>query len=636
MLKKIGKLFFRAIIFIFLVFFLSGPAKAKSYSIPQVDIKITIRPDGSALVEEKRLFNFNGEFTFAFQEINKNSSEREKPYLLTDFKVCDRRECYQQLEGSDIKRADKNQLPETFYLEEKEKTYFVKWFYQANNQKKEFLFSYQIENAITLHQDIAELYWQLVGDNWEIPQKNIKAEIIFPPYLGDQDLIAWGHGPLSGVVTIPQNNLVTYQVDQIEPKTFVETRILAPKEIFNQGVSGQKTQKEIVAEEERFISQTIKKQKQFLIISSFVLFLTCLLPLIGLAIFIKRVTAFFKYQKDQPLPKVNLANRLWEPPSNVAPAQIESLLAKKKNLTPKAFTATILSLIQKRFLKLKRSRQKQGFFKKNYQYFLVKINKNRQAADPTQKKVLNYLNKIGFAKVKDNNRTIDNALSLKKIINWSKRNQTISHNFFNNLKESAFEENLTMGFFDKQAHKINQNNKPLIRLVILTIVQGFLYFSFLLPQNQANSLNTLGFFVLITSLMALMILKNRGEKLTDSGRQEAASWLAFKKHLKDYDKTKHDPIDSLVIWEKYLIYGTVLGISVKTLSQLPISFPKKDQNLANNYWGTTSGGNFVYFNQSLVSLGSALNNFRSQAGSGFGASGTGSSGGFSGGGGGAG
>ena len=133
-------------------------------------------------------------------------------------------------------------------------------------------------------------------------------------------------------------------------------------------------------------------------------------------------------------------------------------------------------------------------------------------------------------------------------------------------------------------------------------------------------------------------LNDNYQKRTDKGLEEASKWLGFKKHLKEYNQTVKDPIDSIVIWEKYLIYGSVLGVSIKTLSALPINLGQNDQQILTNYWSISSISNLTNisnFSESLSSITSSLNSVSSYSySSSYGASGSGSSGGFSGGGGG--
>ena len=128
-----------------------------------------------------------------------------------------------------------------------------------------------------------------------------------------------------------------------------------------------------------------------------------------------------------------------------------------------------------------------------------------------------------------------------------------------------------------------------------------------------------------------------GEKLTPEGLAEAAKWKAFKKHLGEYNITKKYPIDSIVLWEQYLVYGTVLGISQKVLEQFLVSIPAEEQAQVASVWGggsgvISSGG----LHDSISGITEAIASINNSSTTAYGAAGVGSSGGASGGGGGGG
>lgn len=137
---------------------------------------------------------------------------------------------------------------------------------------------------------------------------------------------------------------------------------------------------------------------------------------------------------------------------------------------------------------------------------------------------------------------------------------------------------------------------------------------------------------LSVAAITISLVKYFMENKTDRGSQELAGWIAFRKWLKDYSVTKNSPIDSVVLWEKYIVYGTALGISLKALSQLPINMTKVAATSGLVYAGYTSSSNL---SSSFSGLSSGFTSL-SSAFSSYGASGVGSSGGFSGGGGGGG
>jgi len=70
-----------SLILLILAMFLGvNKVQAKSYTIAPVNIRAEVRRDGSMLVEERRTFNFSGDFTFAYQYINKKGRETSPIY----------------------------------------------------------------------------------------------------------------------------------------------------------------------------------------------------------------------------------------------------------------------------------------------------------------------------------------------------------------------------------------------------------------------------------------------------------------------------------------------------------------------------------------------------------------------------
>ena len=49
----------------------ASPALAKSYEMTSLTIDATVTPDGALHVREQRVFDFSGDFTFVFWELDK-------------------------------------------------------------------------------------------------------------------------------------------------------------------------------------------------------------------------------------------------------------------------------------------------------------------------------------------------------------------------------------------------------------------------------------------------------------------------------------------------------------------------------------------------------------------------------------
>jgi len=177
-------------------------AAEKSYRIDNVNIGATVNSDGSMNVVENREYDFTGSYTFAYQYINRTGQRGEK-YNLSDFKICDEKWCYLKLK--EVGNSDTTKPINNFYVVEEPNRYYIKWFYTVNSIGKNFKLSYRVDNAVTLHQDIAEIYWKWIGGDWELSQNNVNVKVDLPKNIDGKEIQAWGHGPLAGVVSIGSN-----------------------------------------------------------------------------------------------------------------------------------------------------------------------------------------------------------------------------------------------------------------------------------------------------------------------------------------------------------------------------------------------------------------------------------------------
>ncbi len=719
----IPKIFLVFLLFLFSLIsslLLSKPILAKSYSIDQTQIEIFLQSDGSAEVIEQRVFNFQGDYRFVYQKIpyqNEQSltdSGRSEPYLLNNFELCEvdqssgvnQYDCYEFLEQNQVNLSEARNNPEkTFYVELRPNEYFLQWHYQALNEKKIFELRYEVENLLTQQNNVAELYWQFVGDDWEVAHGIIDITVWLPAnFLASQlkDVQAWGHGPLAGVVNIdalPSDNGlygVHFTAAALPIAQFLEGRVILPMEVLIDAETlpvGKLNRQEISEQEQQFIAETEAKLKREETIAKIIFVIASLLSILGMIFFVKSLLAHLKLAKEE---RLQALPGVWEPPSDLEPALVYQLLHKTKKLNPSVFTATVLSLVHKKVCRIVRSDKKEGFIKKDYRYFLELTDKAGQAKlsvieqevfDFLFNKVIKlygkyyhrsskkWLNEQKFnqlwrkANLKGSHENLLKAkeqtrqnLDLQDIAKYTKTYASSSYLFFQGLEKKAFAANLADGYFDQKSHQYASglsNLKlfiaPVISFLLIIIIANFsesidsliseTWLSMTWPLIIANVLFG------TSAAVVMLILQYSSEKRSEKGHREAEQWLSFKKHLKDYKKTKNYAIDSIILWEKYLVYGTLFGVSMKALSQLPVKFEdwsRADQQALVNYWGMSSVNlsqsaiiNMNNFNlgsitHSLNSLGNAFNTISSGASRSYGASGGGSSGGFSGGGGGGG
>lgn len=586
--------FFKIKVFAFILFiFLISPSDvfAKDYSITDAQISVRINPDGSADISEKRTYDFDDQFSWADEWINLvPKCVGCQNYTIRNAVVSD--DTTKKILPTEIQNT-----PDKFY---------IKWHYTANNEIKTFLLNYKIENAVTNHNDISEFYWQLIGDGWDKGVGNVDTKIYISPPAPDNKIWAFGHGPLNGKIYIQSGSQVNFSAENLPAKKFFEVRVLFPKletAIFAQ--NGNSNLNKILAEEKTFEKKSVfNKYMAWL----FVIVLS-ILPIIRVIYWVKK---WRQVGDDAPLPEVNIAGKLHEAPTDLEPALVETLINSTLLIpTGKSVTATILNLVHKKILKIERFKTK-GIFGKT-DYTLILINKN--------KKLTYFENELVQFLFGDKG----NEISFSEIKKIGRKYPTKTNTFWKKWQEEPLKELLDKGYIEKESKLAK--DKLMIEVLI------YFFVIILLTIFGAPMFSVFGIYIIIPILIAisafvfLLILSPYMIKRTEKGNYELASWLAFKSYLKDYKVTVNYPIDSVILWEKYLVYGTALGISAKALSELPINLAITNTS---NIYVMTSGGsnNFSTFSSGLTSMTSTFSS--------FGATGSGSSGGFSGGGGGGG
>src|SRR3989344_5299933 len=137
------------LLFLIILILISPYILAKSYTLEKANIDIVVNPDASLSVKELITFNFNGPFTFAYRDIEYNNNF----FLKQKIKL--------HIENIKVYEYKNNDLIELKYelSKHKENSMRVKWFYTANNEKKPFLITYTLKNALKVYNDVTEFNW---------------------------------------------------------------------------------------------------------------------------------------------------------------------------------------------------------------------------------------------------------------------------------------------------------------------------------------------------------------------------------------------------------------------------------------------------------------------------------------------
>lgn len=105
--------------------------------------------------------------------------------------------------------------------------------YCPSNKNKVFCMEYTIKDAVVIHNDVAELYWNVIGNNYRERISDFQVRVHLPGE--DNDLRVWTHGPLTGSNKILDNKTVIFTDSDVKAYKAETIRIMFNKNLVPDG-----------------------------------------------------------------------------------------------------------------------------------------------------------------------------------------------------------------------------------------------------------------------------------------------------------------------------------------------------------------------------------------------------------------
>src|SRR5690606_13429664 len=227
-------------------------------------------------------------------------------------------------------------LPGTYLVRTLADRTEVRWHYAAADEQRTFVLRYLVRDAVAVHNDAAELYWQFIGDDWDIPADHVRVELTLPAGAGD--VRAWGHGPLHGQVDIDDEaSRVTWDVVELPPFTMVEGRVVFdPVAVAGGCTTGKTALPDILAGEGRWAAEANSPR--------WIIRVDLLAAMVALPLGVAALTRYMRRFGMDPRPDWS-GEDYRELPGDYGPAELTRLLSRERSyqLGP-AIAATLLDL----------------------------------------------------------------------------------------------------------------------------------------------------------------------------------------------------------------------------------------------------------------------------------------------------
>lgn len=509
---------------------------------------------GDLQVSEDLTFEFNDEFNGVFRDIIFNDTDGIEDLQL--FEVVNGSETPYSLDLN-AKKGDAN----VYSYEENQNGIKVMIYSPSEDESKMFRFKYTIKNVAVMHQDIGEFYYQYLGDGNETQIGYFSAKLILPQF-NKEEIKIFAHGPLNGTINFTNNGLIKLEASDVPTNTFIEARVLYPKEYTPLSTrNGNRTFEDLMDEELGYIKEVEEKAARKEANKSIFNNISILTIAAGAAI---SYIFFYKNRRDPSV--FDNMNSLY--PEEISPAEIG--LFMNSVIDARGLMATLFDLARREYITINELKTA-GKSSKDSEFEFIKLESTEGDLLEHESYLLNWLfNTIG-------NGT---RLTTKEIDNYRNKQMLRYNKEFSEWSNLVKEQLKLRGYND-------QNNKSLGLIITLLSIPVFIIGIVSLIYGGLYGIGALIVSGLLFVLGLMLIYRK-----SDEGYIQYSLWKDFKKEFDNYSN-----IDINIPKDKTLIYAVALGISMKKLDERRRYYGDEYYPL---YWG------YWYFHHSNRKGGSAF------------------------------
>lgn len=535
------------------------------YEIERLDIVANIERDGSLEVEERVIYDI-GKINGILYNIDALGYGK-----FTDLQI------FYEDDG-EFKQARNNTAPSegNFTVSVDDGLYKIKLYAPSQNERKEFIFRYNLTRGVTVYRDIAQLNRKMVGKEWQNSIGNISVTVNLPENVKKDDIYAFGHGPLTGNIEILDGKSVRYTLNDYRPGEFLEVNLLFPKNIltsFNPLLMKNKSAlKEILDMEGKLAKEANDARKRAII--GFYLGRVVLVLAVAWWLFL----VVFIYLKNSKRYKVEneYGEYFRELPDDYSPSIAGTLVSRNLYPSGRELFAMLLDLVRKGHLKLEEGEKTTTLI----------LQESGKPLSEEEKFILNwYIRELG-----------DGEKIILESVEVSIKGRGGAKEFNRN-----YERWRTIVYSDmlEKNLKMDKRDKFSTSLGIFTGIAYFIGGGMLVVYFQSE------LFILMILLGFILLPYTFSRKRASLEKEKAISrWEAFKKFLVDYSNLEEAKLASIELWEHYFVYAVALGVAEKVAKGYSKIMSKKGEE------STIIGGR-GYRNNSLMNMYLYSHAFRS-------------------------
>lgn len=450
---------------------------------------------------------------------------------------------------------------------------------EDKRETRKYEIKYVVKDAIAKYSDYAELYWQFIGQDFEVSAKNVTGTIYLPSNANSKEEIkVWGHTQdLNGEIYATDTNKIEFTMNGFNTGRYLEVRALFPTQMITSSARG--TNKDIldsvISEETVWANEANQRRKNKETMNLFVtiiVFAICIvIGVILIKKFIKTLKELKTMKKFKPTQELQYFRDI--PDENSTPAQ-SLYLHNRSNADfgstqlGEIFSATLLDLSLKKVLEFEITKNEKG--KEKIIIRILKQNDENLSEDETA--IFNFLKQA----CKESNE-----ITSKDLEKYIKRSSTKIIELQKKIQKSTEEIIAQKELIDLEEKKKYTKSATATAGYVFLIFGAVFLFSMFSTLIGVYAI-FIALLIVILSIMNIVVCSMKTSRInvfTQKGVDESEKWRGLKKFMNEFSMLDKREIPELVLWEKYLVYATAFGIADKVLEQLKIVYPNINETI---------------------------------------------------------
>ncbi len=557
-----------------LVLALALPAAAqadKSYSLPRAVVTVTLARSGEVLMREDITFSYSGTFTGAYRDI-----PLAPDVTAGDVQVSEAGQAYAPGGNTTLGSSDAAghfgavRLPQGLR---------IVWHYAQSGGERTFTLRYRLRGVVTAYDDAVEVAPQVWGNQW-------------PSGLGHLDASVHAAGPLPGTrgwveppwldhsVSVTRGT-VQATVEDIPAKRSVILRVLYPPAALASGapyakhvdgsivaatVAREQAAADRAERERRDLEDTLHHPWAWILAAIAIAIIPAAL-LGGLA--------YWRFGRE--FATGTAAEYVHEPPDDLAPALVPSLLAQRVVAGGDQLAATLFELVRRGRYKMTAVTREESSLGglRHKEVDDVDLTRGDESIElgVVEKPVAEIFDRL----------TAEGPAALSRVAATVKDLPDGDREWFHGRSE-AFES--AVGNQARQ-RKFWSGHGILVKwlafVLFLAVGVGLAAVGIAgiadPPLVRRDLILTgLGVALALNAVVVLFLPAPLWRRRRPELQASAERWEGFRHYLEDFPRLADKPADTLPLWESYLVYGIAFGIAERVLDAARVDFPAISQS----------------------------------------------------------